>query len=316
MTMPPEPITVVCPLCGHEYEDWWRPSINLSLDHFDDKYLEECSSATCPRCGLRVELDTLVVKRDGVFSFKEGERGRKRSGRVRLFELAYACRLFEAMSGFDTTLDRLHQAAPGGIDLDDEEHVGHLLTWLNAWGCRQFSLESHVAASRALQEWGRENVPRLPTAGSTLLAATDGVLDQIVPAYDRLCDVQVAVRHGRSKDHIVRCGPTGAAKILHALRPETFMPWDQAIRSAFQLGGSGRSYRTYLVRAQAVIHHLVEDARGLGIAPTRIAEKIDRPGSSLPKLLDEFYWVTITKEVKVPTPKLLATWGRWATTSR
>ena len=36
MTSPPREITVTCPDCGHIYEDWYRPSINLSLDSFVD----------------------------------------------------------------------------------------------------------------------------------------------------------------------------------------------------------------------------------------------------------------------------------------
>ena len=54
MTSPPREITVTCPDCGHIYEDWYRPSINLSLDSFDDAYLEEASTTTCPECGVKV----------------------------------------------------------------------------------------------------------------------------------------------------------------------------------------------------------------------------------------------------------------------
>ncbi len=63
MTSPPERITVACPECGIEYEDWMR-SVNLDLDDFGEDYLRECSTATCPRCAHVVELDTLVVKGD------------------------------------------------------------------------------------------------------------------------------------------------------------------------------------------------------------------------------------------------------------
>jgi len=63
MTSPPERITVVCPECGIEYEDWMR-SVNLDLDDFGADYLRECSTATCPRCAHVVELDTLVVEGD------------------------------------------------------------------------------------------------------------------------------------------------------------------------------------------------------------------------------------------------------------
>jgi len=66
MTSPPEDVTLVCPECGLQYKDWWRPSVNLDLDDFDEKYLEECSSAVCPSCGHKVYFDSLVV-RNGVF---------------------------------------------------------------------------------------------------------------------------------------------------------------------------------------------------------------------------------------------------------
>ena len=67
MTMPPEDIQVVCPDCGHQYQDWIRSSINLTLDDFSDAYLREASTAKCPKCGKVVELYTLIVDRDGVW---------------------------------------------------------------------------------------------------------------------------------------------------------------------------------------------------------------------------------------------------------
>ena len=67
MTSPPEEITVECPKCGHHYEDWIRRSVNLDLDPFDSDYLESCSTATCPKCQHKVNLDVLVVE-DGVFT--------------------------------------------------------------------------------------------------------------------------------------------------------------------------------------------------------------------------------------------------------
>ena len=36
MTSPVVEIEVTCPDCGHSYQDWYRPSINLSLDSFVD----------------------------------------------------------------------------------------------------------------------------------------------------------------------------------------------------------------------------------------------------------------------------------------
>jgi len=61
MTSPVEEIRVECPRCRHQYDDWYRPSVNLDLDDFDDDYLRRASTATCPRCGTVAELDTLTV---------------------------------------------------------------------------------------------------------------------------------------------------------------------------------------------------------------------------------------------------------------
>jgi len=64
VTSPPRSITVECPKCGARYQDWHRASMNLDLDDFDEEYLREASTATCPSCGQVVELDTLIVEGD------------------------------------------------------------------------------------------------------------------------------------------------------------------------------------------------------------------------------------------------------------
>ena len=71
MTSPPENITVKCPKCGKVFEDWYRASVNMTIDDFDDEYLDECSSAICPQCGYKVEFDTLIVDSEGTFVVQE-----------------------------------------------------------------------------------------------------------------------------------------------------------------------------------------------------------------------------------------------------
>jgi Zn ribbon nucleic-acid-binding protein len=71
MSSPPREVDVVCPKCGHQYQDWSR-SVNLDLDDFDEEYLDKCSSAVCPQCQHKVYFDTLVVK-NGIFHFGGGK---------------------------------------------------------------------------------------------------------------------------------------------------------------------------------------------------------------------------------------------------
>jgi hypothetical protein len=67
MTSPPEIITVECPECGERYLDWYRPSINLMIEQFDEDYLDAAASATCTACGHRVAIEVLVVEPDGAW---------------------------------------------------------------------------------------------------------------------------------------------------------------------------------------------------------------------------------------------------------
>ena len=62
MTTPIEQITVECSGCGHRYEDYHRRSMNLSLDDFDDDYIEQMSTTTCPECGVKRSIGSLVVR--------------------------------------------------------------------------------------------------------------------------------------------------------------------------------------------------------------------------------------------------------------
>jgi DNA-directed RNA polymerase subunit RPC12/RpoP len=66
MTSPIERVKVTCPQCGHLYEDWYRASLNLDLDDFDDEYIDSATSAVCPKCSFKVYFGTLIV-RDGIF---------------------------------------------------------------------------------------------------------------------------------------------------------------------------------------------------------------------------------------------------------
>jgi hypothetical protein len=62
VTSPVEEIRVECPRCTAIFDDWTRGSLNLDLDDFDDEYVREASTATCPECGFVVDLGALVVE--------------------------------------------------------------------------------------------------------------------------------------------------------------------------------------------------------------------------------------------------------------
>ena len=74
MTSPPQEIEILCPGCGIRFRDWYRPSINLMLDQFDDAYIDEATSAICPSCSIKVRLQSLIVRNDRTWEIRPGGR--------------------------------------------------------------------------------------------------------------------------------------------------------------------------------------------------------------------------------------------------
>ncbi len=114
---------------------------------------------------------------------------------------------------------------------------------------------------------------------------------------------------------IVTVGATGAAKALHALRPATLPPWDDPMRAALGLDGTRDSYLEYLRQVQATCRSIEAEAAQHGIAARDIPKALGRPKSSLPKMIDEHYWITLTRGHVPPSPNDLARWNDWAALS-
>jgi hypothetical protein len=124
-------------------------------------------------------------------------------------------------------------------------------------------------------------------------------LDLVADAYDALRAI-----HG--------LGPTGASKVLFAVRPEIAMAWDEGIQKEFGLAGDRAGYRKMLTRSQAEAENLVVDAARCGVADWRaIPDEVGRPEHTMPKLLDEYHWVTITRRHQIPAPEDLRRWTAW-----
>jgi hypothetical protein len=62
------------------YVDWFRPSINLDLDDFDEEYVDAASSAVCPNCSHKVYFENLVVINDVFYVSDGGQSDESASG--------------------------------------------------------------------------------------------------------------------------------------------------------------------------------------------------------------------------------------------
>src|SRR5947209_2419515 len=90
---------------------------------------------------------------------------------MRLYELAYCCRLYGQITGYDASIDRLRQATSGNVDLLRRDHAEAVVVWLRSWGCRQFAIAYTDQSTQALidwwEQWGEE-LPELSRSLATL----------------------------------------------------------------------------------------------------------------------------------------------------
>ena len=135
---------------------------------------------------------------------------------------------------------------------------------------------------------------KLPRVESSLSSLSAKALASLAGAYDKLRVRPAAPRLRADSIVPVHFGPTGAAKILFALRPNCCPPWDTPKRKHLQWDGGEISYCRFLQTVEAEVRDLIKDAE-YGIDAKDIPTRVGRPHSSLPKLVDEYYWITITK---------------------
>ena len=231
---------------------------------------------------------------------------------MNLYELAYACYLYGHFTNFDISYDRFLRATAPSFDMQSGAHRKALLKWLNSWGCRQFAKDFHAQASENLKHWHEDNEHLLPQLGKQLLDLSGDELDSAKMAYGSLVDVQASLRRRGSNEFSKSVGPTGAAKILFALRKDAFPPWDIKIRKRLGYDGVSPSYKKYLKDVQEILHQLKAECQKHGTELSKLPQTLGRPSSSLVELVDEYNWITITNSCPPPSLNCLEMWYRWA----
>lgn len=230
---------------------------------------------------------------------------------VTLSGLAFACHVYAGMSKADKSYQEFLDATKPEPDLTILAHRTALITWLNKWGCRQFAKDDHKLASGKIKDWYEKWHDQLPITTMTLLELSDADLDSVCEPYKQLAERKASERKRGDGTTDVRFGPTGAAKILFAIRPQSLMPWDESIRTEFGLDESADSYIAFLKQVKTELIKLDEACKRNGHVLSELPKLLKRPDSSLVKLIDEYFWVRITKECQVPEVENLALWATW-----
>ena len=216
-----------------------------------------------------------------------------------LSELAIASYLYSSMTTYNASLEAFRKQTDGRLSLANRQHRYALVRWLNAWGCRlprasHGSLVSALEALPADVPRATKSWPALPDLGSIDGSAMDHTLfalcEQLRPFGVRL---------------------TAASKLLFALHPDTFVPWDTGIRKQLRLDPVPGTYRTYLSVVADDVQQLRRDVGMLGVTLDDIPGLLQRPDATLPQLMSELYLVRWTRGVRLPNRSTISDWLRW-----
>jgi hypothetical protein len=229
-----------------------------------------------------------------------------------LSELAFSCFCYRRMTDYDGSYLLFRQATQPSIDLTNPDHRKALLIWLNQWGCRQFAIEYHDNASQELLQWRNEFLPQMLPENRNIWELNDADYQFIRLAYDSLMNRTASFRHRNETEIRVSFGPTGAAKILFAIRPKVFAPWDDPIRDSLQYDGSPDSYVSFLNKVNQELQQVRPTCEANGFSLAELPNRLNRIESSVPKLIDEYYWMTITKNWTPPETNVFRNWAIWA----
>jgi hypothetical protein len=96
---------------------------------------------------------------------------------MNLYELAYACRLYQGE--FDKDYREMRKDLGDNSDLDSPEQRDSLLQFLNKWGCR-IRRENLCDLEKRLEKWVKtEGVRQLPGASKCILSLDDREIELI-----------------------------------------------------------------------------------------------------------------------------------------
>ena len=168
-----------------------------------------------------------------------------------------------------------------------------IMKFLNDWGCRQFKKTNHNKASKSLINWHNKSFKILPNHSFCLIDQNDNKIKQYSQIFDSLKDSYASTdKRGTNKTF----GPVGTAKTLFALRKNMFPPWDNTIIKKLNLSPDGEGYINYLFLVKQELLNLKIECDKNNIELKQLPIILNNKYSSLVKLIDEYFWLTMTRK--------------------
>lgn len=214
---------------------------------------------------------------------------------MKLLHLKIACYLYNQFTDYDNSYLELLKKYPN-LNLNESEHVKLLIEWLRSWGCRQFKKDNENISINSIINWHASKRSKMPKSSEYLIDydLVDN-RDLIIEIFDNLKDRKAATRLQIKGEIDVCIGPVGTAKILFAIRPNLFSPWDTPIYQKFELEGNGSGYVKYLLKVQNELREIKDGLKDANITWDGLFGYLKKQHRSYPKLIDEYYWITITQ---------------------
>lgn len=236
---------------------------------------------------------------------------------MKLYELAFATYTYNVSNPFNDTYEDFLEKTNNSINLENQAHRKALLVWLNSWGCRQFIVEYHPMASKNILDWYKKFSSYLPAKNINIWELENQDYKLIATAFGCLKQTKVSKRLKNQSEEDVTAGPTGTSKILFALRPKSLIPFDIPMRKHFGLKDSSEGYINYLKIVKDIIIELEKECKQCGFEISKLPEQIGSPNSTIPILIDEYHWFTISNNIKpdtskIPSMELLNKWFQWS----
>ena len=214
---------------------------------------------------------------------------------MKLLHLRIACCLYNQITDYDNEYLKFSKQYPN-LDLSKSGHIQGLIKWLRTWGCRQFKKESEKVSIKSIKEWYKPIKSKIRNFNTPLIEfGLNENKSLIIEIFDDLVKSKAATRQVKGRESEVSIGPVGAAKILFALRPSLYAPWDTLIYKKLKLKGNGSGYIDYLEKVQEALKSIKHDIKDAGISWDQLFKYLKKKHNSYPKLIDEYYWVTITR---------------------
>lgn len=221
---------------------------------------------------------------------------------VNLSQLAFAAYIYDATADDDSIAELNAKIGPTP-DLTKRDTANAILEWLNDWQCRLCEEEFDTAIAE-LKKWQKAFGSELASIKSNLLELNDSELNNASLVYADLFKRKANQRR--------TFGPTATTKTLFILRQNALPAWDKAIREGLEFDDKPSSYLLFLKHSQKQLQELKTSCKAAGVDIADVPKLVNRPNSSLAKLVDEYNWVTITRGFEPPDCMKLSQWLGWA----